>query len=103
MRVTFVPGSSTDAEDVFLFWFDPASARLEQFAYSFTRGEGGLRFRRAFNYRRVGGILFFDQENLGVGGPGFNVDDVDPEFVERRLSHVSTVELRDLDVRRLRD
>ncbi len=103
VRVTFVPGSSTDAEDVFLFWFDPASARLEQFAYSFTRGEGGLRFRRAFNYRRVGGILFFDQENLGVDGPGFDVDDIDPDFVERRMSRVSTVELHDLDVRRLRE
>ncbi len=98
VRVTFVPGSSTDAEDAFLFWFDPASGRVEQFAYSFTRGEGGLRFRRAFNHRRVGGILFFDQENLGVDGPGFTVDEIDPEFVGRRMSHVSTVELRDLSV-----
>ncbi len=103
VRVTFVPGSSTDAEDVFLYWLDPASGRLEQFAYSFTRGEGGLRFRRAFNYRRVGGILFFDQENLGVDGPGFSVDEIDPEFVERRMRHVSTVELRDISVRRARD
>ena len=100
VRVTFAPGSSTDAEDVFVFWLDPETARVEQFAYSYTRGKGGLRFRRGVNYRRIGGILFFDQENLGVDGPGFSVDELDPAFVER-MRHVSTVELRDVAVRAL--
>ena len=56
-----------------------------------------MRFRRAFNYRRVGGILFFDQENWGIDGPGLGVDQIDPEFV-RSLPHVSTVELEDIRV-----
>lgn len=98
VRVTFAPGSSTEADDVFLYWFDPGTGRLEQFAYSFSSGNGGLRFRRGFNYRRVGGILFFDQENLGLDGPGFTVDEIDPSFVERRMRPVSTVELREIMV-----
>lgn len=98
VKVTFAPGSSTDADDEYLFWFDPSSGRLEQFAYSYTRGEGGLRLRRGFDYRRVGGLLFFDQRNYGVDGAGLSVDLVGPRYVEREMRLVSTVELRDIRV-----
>lgn len=103
VKVTFVAGSSTDAEDEYLYWFDPETARLEQFAYSFQGRPGGLRFRRLSNYRRVGGILFFDQENLGVEGPGLAVDLLTPAFVAERLRPVSRIELRAIKVRPLAD
>lgn len=102
VKVTFRAGSSTDAEDEYLFWFDPQTARLEQFAYSYQGSPGGLRFRRLTNYRRVGGILFFDQHNLGVEGEGLDVDLLTEEFVDRRLRPVSTVELKQIEVRPLR-
>ncbi len=99
VKVTFQAGSSTDASDEYLYWFDPETARLEQFAYSFGSGEkAGVRFRRLFNYRRVGGILFTDQENLGAEAPGIQVDAVTPEFVEEGMRQVSTVELSDIRV-----
>ncbi|MFQ5527594.1 MAG: DUF6503 family protein [Thermoanaerobaculia bacterium] len=98
VKVSFEPGSSTDADDEFLYWFDPESARLELFAYSYTRNDGGLRFRRLTNYRREGGILFFDQENLGVEGPGLSVDLVSPAYVRDAMRYVSTVELREIRV-----
>lgn len=97
VRVRFDPGSSTDAEDEYLYWFDPETARLEQFAYSFQGEPGGLRFRRGFNYRRIGGILFFDQENLGVDADGLSVDDLDPPLVAT-LRRVSTVTLEEIRV-----
>ena len=100
VKVTFAPGSSSDAEDEFLYWFDPSSARLEQFAYSFVGNPGGVRFRRAIRYRRVGGILFFDQENFGVDGDHYSVDQVDEDFVSS-MRHISTVELRDIEVTEL--
>ncbi len=98
VKVHFEAGSSTDAEDEYLYWFDPDTARLEQFAYSFTGDPGGLRFRRLSNYRRVGGILFFDQANLGVEGAGLSVDEIDPAFVDARMRQVSKVELRGIEV-----
>ena len=98
VKVGFVAGSSTDAEDEYLYWFDPESARLEQFAYSFSGRPGGLRFRRLSNYRRVGGILFFDQSNLGVEGSGLRIDEIDPAFVRERMRLVSEVTLRDIAV-----
>ncbi len=102
VKVTFEAGTSTDAADEFLYWFDPGTARLEQFAYSYERNDGGIRFRKLFNYRRKGGILFFDQENYGVNGPGLSVDLVSPEFFRDSMHHVSTVELKDILVAAVR-
>lgn len=98
VKITFRPGSSTDDQDQFVYWFDPQTARLEQFAYSFEGNPGGLRFRRLDNYRRIGGLLFFDQENLGAQGDGLSVDQIDPEFVERRMRLVSEIRLENIEV-----
>lgn len=95
VKVTFEPGSSSDAEDEYLFWFDPETGRLEQYAYSF---DGGLRFRRAKNFREVGGLLFADHENYGIDQEGREVDEVTPALVANEMSHVSTIELRNLQV-----
>ena len=101
VKVTFEAGSSTDAEDEYLYWFDPETARLEQLAYSFQGRPGGLRFRRLEGYRRIGGILFFDQVNLGVEGDDLSVDQIDPAFVRERMREVSRVKLREITVRSL--
>lgn len=101
VKVTFDPGSSPGASDEYLYWFDPESGQLVYYAYSFDTGteEAGLRFRKALDYRRVGGLLFFDVINLGIeGDPALNVDMIDPEFVESRLREVSVVRLSDIEV-----
>jgi hypothetical protein len=100
VKVTFDAGSSSGADDVFLYWFDPETARLEQFAYSFAENSGGVRFRRAFKYRRIGGLLFFDQQNYGIDRRGASVDEIDPATVGE-WDLLSTVTLRDIEVERL--
>ena len=100
VKVTFVPGSSTDAGDEFLYWFDPASGRLEQFAYSFVGSPGGLRFRKLYHYRRVGGLLFFDQENWGAAGDELTVEQISPDLVAA-MERISTIELRNIRVEAL--
>jgi hypothetical protein len=99
VKVSFVPGSSSGAHDEFLYWFNPETARLEMFAYSFSGNPGGLRFRKAVNHRRVGGILFFDQENWGVDEDGLSVDGIDPVTVGG-WKLVSKVRLQEIRVRR---
>ena len=101
VKVTFEAGSSTDASDEYVYWLDPQTARVEYFAYSYDNNGGGLRFRRAINHRRVGGILFFDQENLGVDGPGLSVDAIDATYVRDKLRHVSTVRCEAITVQPL--
>ncbi len=101
VKVTFAPGSSTDANDEYLYWLDPETGRVEQFAYSFHGRPGGLRFRRAVSHRRVGGLLFFDQENLGVEGKKLSVDQITPEFVAKRMREISVVTLESIEVKPL--
>ncbi|MDY7092813.1 MAG: DUF6265 family protein [Acidobacteriota bacterium] len=101
VKVTFEPGSSTDASDEYLYWFDPQTARLEQFAYSFANNpqRGGLRLRRAFNHRWVGGLLFFDSENWGLNGGGdLKVEAITPAYVRENFDKISTVVLEDIHV-----
>ena len=101
VKVTFQPGTSTAADDEYLFWFDPETGRLEQLAYSF---EGGLRFRTAKSFRRVGGLLFADHENYGIDfaeGESRSVDEITPAMVKEEMEHISTVELRGIEVREI--
>lgn len=97
IEIGFEVGTSTDDDDQFLYWFDPETARLEQFAYSYSGNPGGIRFRQLFQHRTVGGILFFDQQNFGVESPSPDVHDITPDSVaEMRL--VSTVTLKNISV-----
>jgi hypothetical protein len=98
VKVTFEPGSSTNADDAYLYWFDPESGRLEQFAYSFS---GGVRFRTLENYRRVGGILFADQKNYAVDVGALGIDRIDPAWVESEMELLSIVRFEEIDVRAL--
>ncbi len=99
VKVTFRAGTSTDAGDQYMYWFDPETARLEYLAYSYDDNSGGLSFRRAVRHRRIGGLLFFDQENYGPDGPGLSVDAIDPAYVRDAMRHVSTVRLEGIRVR----
>ncbi len=101
IRVTFASGSSSSAADDYAYWFDPETGRLEQYAYSFGTGTptGGLRFRPLSNYRRVGGILFFDASNLGFDADGdYSVDLISPRYVAQHMEPVSEVKLTDIRV-----
>lgn len=98
VAVGFEAGTSSADYDRWAFWFDPETARLEHFAYSYRGSPDGLRFRKLHEFRRVEGLLFADQVNLGWEGPELTVPGLDDESVSR-LREVSRVELRDLAVR----
>lgn len=101
VRITFEPGASDGADSAYVYWFDPETARLEQFAYDYSEG-AGLRFRILRNYRRIGGLLFYDADNHGLDTQdgGLTVDEINPIYVEEELPLVSRIELRDIDVAR---
>lgn len=94
VRVDFEPGTSTDADEAFRYWFDPESGRLEQFAYTFG---GGMRFRRTIDHREVDGFGFYDQENYGIDQAGAGIDDLDAASAAE-LPLISTVRLVDIEV-----
>jgi hypothetical protein len=95
VKVSFTPGSSNDADDSYMFWFDPDTGRVEQFGYDFS---GGLRYRKAVEFNRVGGILFSNQENYAVDGGRVPVEMLSPEYVEEHMVLLSTVVLSEVSV-----
>jgi len=95
VKVTFAPGSSNSAQDSYTFWFDPETGRVEQFGYDFA---GGLRFRKAVEFERVGGVLFSDQENYAIDAERISVDLLAPEYVAEKMELLSRVELSNITV-----
>ena len=95
VKVTFTPGTSNDADDAYMFWFDPETGRVEQFGYDF---DNGLRFRKATSFQRVGGVLFSDQENYAVDGGKVPVDTLTPEYVAESMRLLSRVVISDVTV-----
>ena len=95
VRVSFTPGTSNDADDGYMFWFDPETGQMEQFGYDF---DGGLRFRKGTEFERVGGVLFSTQENFAIDGGRVPVDTLSPEYVAENMSLLSTVTISDVTV-----
>ncbi len=65
IEVTFgEEGGGEDFEDVFVYWINKKDFTIDYLAYSFEEGKGiDYRFRKAYNPRRVNGILFLDYIN----------------------------------------
>ena len=95
VRVSFTPGTSNNADDGYVFWFDPETGQMEQFGYDF---DGGLRFRKGIEFQRVGGVLFSTQENYAIDGGRVPVDMLSPEYVAENMNLLSTVVLSDVMV-----
>ena len=95
VRVSFTPGTSNDADDGYMFWFDPETGQMEQFGYDFN---GGLRFRKGIEFQRVDGVTFSTQENYAIDGDRVPVDTLSPEYVAENMSLLSTVVISDVTV-----
>jgi hypothetical protein len=100
VKVTFAEGSSADADNEYVVWIEPETGRMLYYAYSFDTANDrvGLRFRPLSNFRRVGGLLFYDAENLGFeGGADTSVDRINPEFVSERMEAVSSIAVTEIE------
>ncbi len=100
VEVTFEQeGGGRDWQDRYLYWFHTEGGTLDYFAYRYTMGEGGTRFRRAVNRRTVDGILVQDYENLVA--PGLeDIAEYGRASEEGRLEWVSDVVLENDSVAR---
>ncbi len=56
-------GGGEDHDDVYHYWFDREDYSMDYLAYSFHVNDGGTRFRKAINQRRINGLYFQDYEN----------------------------------------
>jgi hypothetical protein len=64
MKVTFdKEGGGVDFDDNFYYWLNKKTHLIDYLAYNYTVNDGGVRFREAYNTRKVDGIVFQDYVN----------------------------------------
>lgn len=64
IKVTFSQeGGGTDYDDQFFYWINLKTKLIDFLAYNYQANGGGVRFRVAYNSRKVGKIIFQDYIN----------------------------------------
>jgi len=98
VQVTFAEeGGGKDFEDVFHYWFDTETHQMDYLAYSYLTDGGGIRFREAFNPRRVGGILFQDFINYKMDKT-LPLESADSLFEAGELEKLSEIVLEEVSL-----
>lgn len=99
IRVSFrKDGGGVDHQDIFYYWINKTNFRMDYLAYDYDVNGGGVRFRAAYNPRRVGDILFQDYINYKAS------KDIDmlslPRLYElNQLTELSRIMLKNISVR----
>lgn len=88
-------GGGTDFNDVYCYWFNTKTNTLDYLAYK----NGGPRFRKAKNSKVYNGIIFQDYDNYQTKDTLLSVVDYDKEFVNQKMTLLSTIEQTNLVVK----
>jgi len=104
IEVTFEQeGGGQDWDARFVHWIHAEDHTLDYFAYRYSRGEGGTRFRRAINAREVGGLLIRDWENFAAPSEVEALEDYPALLESGDLNLLSLIVLEDVQVSRAGD
>ena len=100
IEVTFSEeGGGDDHDDIYMYWINQSDFTIDYFAYKFFTGDGGIRFREAYNPRTIEGLRFVDYRNYKIE-PWENVDlkDLDSLFQTGKLVLLSKIETENISV-----
>lgn len=92
-------GGGVDYQDNYLFWIDPGDYSVDYLAYDYVTDGGGVRFREAFNRRRIGEIIMQDYLNYRPSDDTMQLRDMADAFNRDELVHLSTIALEDVTIR----
>ncbi len=100
IKVTFnQDGGGEDFEDVFLYWVDSETHKVNYLAYSYNEADGlGVRFREAYNERYVNGIRFVDYNNYKPADDNLELLSLASRFEKGELKLLSKIELEAISV-----
>ena len=100
IKVTFnEEGGGEDFEDVFMYWVNTVTSKVDYLAYSYNEDDGkGLRFREAYNERYVKGIRFVDYNNYKPKDNTSKLEELDKQFIDNKLELLSKIELKEVTV-----
>lgn len=99
IKITFdqVEGGE-DFDDVYLYWIHMNNKTLDYLAYQYFTNDGGIRFRKAYNRRTIGGIVFQDYMNYKPANPDISLMDIDAAYNRREIIEVSKIVNKDVKV-----
>ncbi|WP_346882187.1 DUF6503 family protein [uncultured Algibacter sp.] len=98
IEITFKQdGGGEDFEDVFIYWINCNTYKVDYLAYSYNEQDGkGLRFREAYNERYINGIRFVDYNNFKPIDANADLIKLDRLFENKGLKLLSKIELNNI-------
>jgi hypothetical protein len=99
IKITFVQeGGGEDFEDTFNYWISQSDYTIGFISYSYAEDDGiGYRLRKAYNPRRVNGILFSDYINYMPNG-NFKLEDLEELYKKNELKELSKIENTNIQI-----
>lgn len=100
IKVTFKEvGGGEDFEDVFVYWINQETFKVDFLAYSYEEIDGtGFRFREAYNERYINDLRFVDYNNYKPKQSKLSVEQLDELFENDELELLSKIELKNISV-----
>jgi hypothetical protein len=100
IEVTFdKKGGGEDYEDVFIYWVNKNTFKIDYLAYSYNEEDGvGVRFRQAYNERYINGLRFVDYNNYKPKTMPIDLMDLGSAFKNNQLELLSKIELKNISV-----
>ncbi|MBT8272535.1 MAG: deoxyribose-phosphate aldolase [Bacteroidia bacterium] len=91
-------GGGKDFEDIYIYWINMETSKIDFLAYSFHVDGGGMRFRETYNERYVSGIRFVDYNNYKPRDPEADLLELDALFEKGELQLLSKIETENIKV-----
>ncbi|WP_068591640.1 DUF6503 family protein [Cochleicola gelatinilyticus] len=100
VEITFSEeGGGTDFDDVFIYWIHTKKFTVDYLAYKYAVNGGGIRFREAYNERRIEQIRFVDYNNFKPESLTVSLQQLPKLFEKGELKLLSKIETEDISVR----
>lgn len=99
IKVTFSEeGGGDDFDDIYVYWFNTETYKVDYLAYSYHVNGGGMRFREAYNERYVNGIRIVDYNNYKPNSEATALFNLDKAFEDNQLKLLSKIETENVVV-----
>lgn len=101
IQIRFKPqGGGEDYDDVFIYWVNTTSYKVDYLAYSYEEDDGrGMRFREALNERYINGLRFVDYINYKPKSENITLQELGQQFNNDELITVSKINLENVEVK----
>ena len=97
LKITFnQEGGGEDFQDEYRYWINKRTFLIDYLAYNYIRDDGGTRFRKAINQRKIESFIFQDYENYTSEQKYISLDKLPILYMEGKLKQVSMIENKNI-------